>query len=188
MDVGDRFGKLVVIESVRATGVKTKWRCLCDCGNESIIRQDHLNSGATMSCGCLAAETNGAYKTRTYSSWSSMRQRCLNPKAPNYQNYGGRGVHICARWLESFENFLADMGVRPAGTTLERDETNQNYEPGNCRWATPKEQARNRRNNRLVEFEGEEITMSEAAERSGVNLTTFKYRLDKKEANAHLCN
>lgn len=176
---GDKFGKLTVLGRLALPG-KVKYECRCDCGNQIFVRSDHLLSGATQSCGCLKEKTSGWYKTATYASWTSMRQRCTNSKASKFSNYGGRGIKICDRWLESFENFLADMGERPAGKTLDRCENNGNYEPGNCKWSTPKEQARNRRSNRHVVVDGETMTMTAAAEVLGVNMTTLKYQLDKE--------
>ena len=107
-------------------------------------------NGFTKSCGCLKREANRTHghtsrtgNTPTYDSWKAMKFRCLNPKARFYRLYGGRGIKICDRWLHSFENFLEDMGERPAGLTLDRRDSNGNYEPQNCRWATPAEQVRN---------------------------------------------
>ena len=188
ISVGDKFGRLTVYEKLIKPG-KSCWACLCDCGAKKAIRADHLSSGVTQSCGCIAAEkgkTNGTYKTPAYKSWTGMLDRCNNSSSPRYADYGGRGVHVCAAWTCSFLNFLADMGERPDGKTLDRIDNFQNYTPANCKWSTPTEQARNRRGNRIVEFEGEQVTMSEAAERMGLGLTTLKYRLDKEERNAHL--
>ncbi len=98
-------------------------------------------------------------RQRAYQSWNGMKQRCLNPKATGYHRYGGRGIKICDRWLgpQGFENFLADMGDRPEGLTIDRINNDGNYEPGNCRWATPAEQARNRRKRRRTEITVEEL-------------------------------
>jgi hypothetical protein len=120
-----------------------------------------------------ASETHGHARggshTRTYNSWWSMIQRCRNPNEKKFHLYGGRGIKVCDRWLESFENFYADMGVRPVGTSLDRHpDQNGNYEPGNCRWATPAEQGRNTRANRILECDGESMCVVEWAERLGV--------------------
>lgn len=148
---GGRFGRLVAQES---TGEKRwgvyLWRCVCDCGNTTVAAVNSLRSGLVRSCGCLASErakkkatTHGQYGSPAYKSWDSMLQRCTNPNVVGYERYGGAGITVCDRWRK-FENFLADMGHRPKGTTLDRYPGQQgNYEPGNCRWATLQQQRMN---------------------------------------------
>ena len=133
------------------------WLCQCDCGRECLAGANHLKNGARISCGCTRkgarkekltthGHTIGRTPSRTFVSWSAMRTRCNNPNDPQYHNYGGSGVTVCQEWQLSFERFLDDMGERPEGKTLDRwPDRHGNYEPGNCRWATPKEQAQDRR-------------------------------------------
>lgn len=154
--IGKRFGRLVVKEPT----TKRSWRyiiykCRCDCGNYVEVASRHLTSSKSKSCGCYHLDrvskhghTKSHTSTRSYESWGSMKQRCLNPNAQNYYLYGGRGISICDEWLDKdhgFENFLADMGERPDGTSIDRINPDGNYEPSNCRWATPKQQQNNRR-------------------------------------------
>lgn len=149
--VGERVGRLVVVEP--RLHAESRLRCLCDCGNQCSV--PYSTWGRTRSCGCIVKETrkntpspgsrtHGMCGTPEYRTWRTMLDRTTNPAATNYQYYGGRGITVCERWRE-FAAFYADMGVRPAGHTLDRRDPDGNYEPGNCRWATYAEQARNRR-------------------------------------------
>lgn len=154
---GKRFGRLLVVRQAEWHTVPngsrmSVWACVCDCGTELNVRKPYLTSGDTSSCGCLRRESAAALKlshglsnkSSTYDIWVLMRQRCNNPKASGYRYYGGAGVQVAARW-DSFDNFLADMGERPDGLTLERKDPHGNYEPGNCEWATWIQQSKNKR-------------------------------------------
>jgi hypothetical protein len=149
---GQRIGKLVAKRFGPNINGCTTWICQCDCGNETTVTTQNLRPKHTTSCGCVkkavvakgANSSHGMRRTRIYAGWRAMKDRCLNPNNHAYDRYGGRGITICERWMK-FENFHQDMGDKPAGLTLDRIDNDGNYEPGNCKWSTPAEQARNRR-------------------------------------------
>ncbi|MGY3609908.1 MULTISPECIES: hypothetical protein [unclassified Bradyrhizobium] len=121
--------------------------------------------------------THGMSKTPTYKTWLKMRERCCNPKAVQYKWYGAKGITVCDRWLNSFENFLADMGERPVGKTLDREDRSKGYEPGNCCWATHQEQTFNQAKTIVVVIDGEEMSLTEGARRRGVSMNRVHRRM-----------
>jgi hypothetical protein len=153
--IGVRFGMLVVLAHAGSNKRGyALWNCICDCGVEKVVLQNSLRSGNTRSCGSPQCWPKGALKhghsrgntqgkSSTYNSWQAMKQRCLDPNAARYPTYGGLGVTVCNRWKDSFENFLADLGERPPGTTLGRFGDVGNYEIGNVKWMTSAEQREN---------------------------------------------
>lgn len=186
--VGKKFGRLIVLERVEdGKSYKRRFRCKCDCGKETICAGPNLRNGHTASCGCLHKEMTGN-KSRThgktgspeYSSWRSMISRCTLESGDTNKSYISRGIVVCDRWRDSFENFYADMGPRPSMKhTIERLNNNGNYEPSNCKWATPIEQANNKRNTIFVEYRGKTMSFMDAVRLSGtsVHFHTIKNRL-----------
>lgn len=176
---GERFGALVVVAD-GDTGSQRRVVAKCDCGKISHVRIADLRSGNTKSCGCLKAPRGGLSNTPEGKAWSGMIRRCSDPAVHNYHRYGGRGIRVCDRWLSSdgLANFYADIGQRPTPQhTLERKDTDGNYEPGNCVWATKKAQCNNRSTNRLITAFGETKTLSQWSESTGIGVSTLWYRI-----------
>lgn len=178
--IGRRFGRVVV---TARTDQRNRVICKCDCGNESRAWTANLYTGKTKSCGCgsVVKRTHGHSRRSdpTYLSWLSMKSRCK----PGYPDPAYVGVTLCPQW-EAFEGFLADMGERPKGKTLDRIDSRGNYEPSNCRWATPLEQSRNRPgHNALVTVDGKQVCQSEAAELLGVCRSTIRRWRDRGETH-----
>lgn len=177
---GVTFGRLTVIRHQGYDRHKhSYWLCQCICGNTVKALRHNLVTGETKSCGCLKIKHGHARKgnrTPEYISWEDAKRRCTDKNDQHYSSYGGKGIEFCQRWMK-FENFLADMGYRPKGTTLDRIDNYRGYEPGNCRWATLKEQSRNRRQNRWIDAFGEHLCITDAAERYGLSLGCLTNRL-----------
>lgn len=166
---GQQFGRLTVLEETSARKCKSVvWICSCVCGNLTAVPTHYLNSGNTKSCGCLRIDLgvvikkHGKTNTVEYRIWAGMISRCYRQNDPSYVNYGARGISVCDRWKNSFEDFLSDMGLRPDDLTLDRVDNEQGYSPDNCRWATKLDQARNTRTNVFVEVQGKRMTLTEA--------------------------
>ena len=185
---GQKFGLLTAVEKNGTKSGYTAWRCSCECGNEVTVAGKALRNGNTKSCGCMAKSAliernkasakHGMSNSAAFTVWTNMKERCLNPNHKSFNRYGGRGIKICDRWLESFENFLTDMGHPLPGLSIDRIEVSGNYEPGNCRWATAEEQSNNRENNRTVEYDGRTQTIAQWAREIGMSRQALRHRLE----------
>jgi hypothetical protein len=206
MKNGSKFGRWTVIR--RAEASRSSSLCLCACGTERIVASDNLKSGRSLSCGCLRREkcahngrknrTHGQTGSPTFKSWEAMRERCHNRQHKSYATYGGAGVTICVFLYDCVANVILSIGIRPAGKTLDRIDGDKGYWCGDCpeckrlkrqkniRWATPTEQAGNRRNNVVVEIDGAKRRAVEWAELAGVSANTFWQRVRRGEAGRSL--
>lgn len=179
-----KFNRLTVLRISHSKNKVLYWLCRCDCGNYTTVASALIRTGRTRSCGCAHRDcliernkTHGKSKTRTHRIWLGMLSRCNNPNRKAYPDYGGRGISVCNEWLD-FSNFFSDMGEAPEGMTIERRDNDGHYTKENCYWATPKQQARNRRSSRLVSIDGVTKSLAEWADDSPVQYHTIKRRLN----------
>lgn len=192
---GQRFGRLTVLEFVPTEGYRSYWKCMCDCGNIITVAGKRLGNGHTQSCGCLRKEQaakrlykHGMRNSRLYRIWSKMKERCCNHNISGYKDYGGRGITVCEEWKNDFQAFYdwAMSNGYDDNLTIDRIDNNGNYEPLNCRWVGIEIQARNKRNNVYVEYNGEIITLTEASKLSGISLGTLHLRYSKGDRGEKL--
>lgn len=171
--IGSKFNMLTVLSRAENDRFqRSQWLCRCECGREKVVALFRMTNGHTRSCGCIKGEANrkhGMHGTPTYNTWCAMKQRCAYPQHDSYEYYGARGITVCQRWRDSFEAFLADMGERPEGMTIDRIDSAGNYEPGNCRWAPEDEQVRNRSSTILVERDGRKQCVKDWCDELGLD-------------------
>ena len=183
---GRRFGRLVVVSFAGCRGAKRLWNCKCDCGKETMSAAGNLVSGRAASCGCVAIEktvarstTHGGCGSPEYRAWQNMLSRCERPGSSAYARYGKAGILVCPEW-HSFEQFFQDLGPRPAPKhSVDRIDNTRGYKPANCRWATPSQQAGNRRRSIVVEHRGTVCSLKEACAAAGVVYGSARYRYKK---------
>lgn len=179
---GQKFGRLTVIELLpERKNAEKVYKCLCDCGNYTSIRSGSLKQGLTRSCGCLGREriinantTHGKRHTRIYGIWKTMKTRCYNKHSEKYKNYGSRSIVVCDEWkhdFEAFYNWAMDNNYRD-DLTIDRIDNNKGYSPDNCKWSTPKQQVRNRRNTVRLTYNGETKSLAEWSEILNLNYHT----------------
>lgn len=178
---GQRFGRLTALYRLNNYhDHHSYWLCVCDCGNLVEVYLGSLRKGASTSCGCLVKKHGKSYEP-LYRRWLGIRNRCCNKSDEHYKDYGGLGIKVCDEWSNDFMNFYnwATNNGYKSGLTIDRVDVNGNYEPNNCRWTTPKQQARNRRNNRMFTYNDETHCLSEWCEILGLNYNTVCTRLNK---------
>lgn len=182
---GQRFGRLIVLgrTELEKTG-QARWLCKCDCGNETVVQSYDLRSGNTQSCGCQRQEnfthtTHGHSKKRVYAIWKGMKSRCYNKNRKAYKDYGGKGIAVCEEWRDDFEAFYvwAMSNGYSDDLSIDRIDSDGNYEPANCRWADGLTQANNKTNNDVIEFNGSAHTMAEWSKITGIKYATLYRRI-----------
>lgn len=187
---GALYGSLTVVKECKVPeGIKTKqvfWECMCLCGRAHVARSVDIRKGVTTQCSkctrTLAGSnraTHGMIDSRAYNTWYGMKSRCMNPNDGKYHRYGGRGISVCAEWRDSFESFLLDMGEPPEGMSIDREDNEKGYFKENCRWATVKQQNRNRRSNVPITINGKTMILVEWCEHFGIDRTTVSARMKK---------
>lgn len=183
---GQKFGRLTALDFSHRDGWNYYWKCQCDCGNVVYVHNGSLLSKnrGTKSCGCWNREsaskrnkTHGMTKTKIHHAWYTMLQRCDNPKATGYYNYGGRGIRVCLEWYD-FAQFYADMGDRPSGHCLDRIDNDGNYCKENCRWVTHRQNHNNKRTNKPITHNGQTKTGAEWGRLLGIPKSTIRNRLN----------
>lgn len=177
---GQTFGRLTALHRLHNTKGRTKWLCVCDCGNLTEVLQGHLTSGHTKSCGCSHIK-HGKCNARLYNIYDNIKQRCYTKTNPNYKNYGGRGIKVCDEWVNDFQafyNWAMNNGYND-NLTIDRIDVNGNYEPNNCRWVDRKQQSRNRRSNHNYTIYGITHCLMDWCEIYNVNYGTVQSRLDR---------
>lgn len=189
--LGNTYGRLTIISAdLPHEGSGRKVECLCECGNKKLVRLSHLKAGKIKSCGCwhdesakLVKTTHGLTKTFEHRIWVGMKNRCYNKNSPIYSYYGGRGIKVCDRWKNSFQDFLSDVGFAPSKKhSIDRfPNKDGDYEPNNFRWATDIEQSRNRRSNVIVDINGESMLFIEFCKKYNIKPTAIYYRMKKGE-------
>lgn len=181
------FGELTVLSRIQASG-QAKWLCRCSCGKTTITLGYNLRKGLTKSCGCYRAlksstlnlihgHSRVAKRSREYSSWINMKNRCYLPSKPDYSRYGALGIQVCDRWLASFQNFLEDMGECPQDHSLDRIDFLGNYEPSNCRWANNITQANNRKNVKQITYNGKTQSVADWCRELNLSHRTIRARI-----------
>jgi hypothetical protein len=180
---GIKFHHLTVLQLsyIDKKSRRTYWECICDCGTKKIVSRDCLLRGNTKSCGCIPHPLythKEAGKTKEYRAWVAIKNRCTNPNSSKYNSYGLRGIKVCGRWVNSYENFLNDMGRAPSKEhSIDRIDNNKDYSSLNCRWATATEQANNTRKNRLIMYRGQTKTLAEWCRHLNLNYKTITMRI-----------